>query len=1363
MDAADPMFILLVIVSVALSVIAWVKSSKVERLDEKLRALSKDLERLDEQIKKMNRRFSSEAPALPVSAPLPAAAQPSQTVDSQPLVSQRDTQPLPVVPFPSQAPEPLAKAVALQSAPMPPAAPPPPPPVVPKPIPVSLPSAPIVPFVQKVVPAPAPLPRPLPPPAVVPPRRSLEDFLGTQLFLKVGVAILVIGLVFAMGLVFQMVGPLGKVLMGYGGGLALLSGGMAFESRERYRTFGRALISGAWGILYFVTFAAGFLEASRVFHSKMIAIGALLLAGAAAVAFSLRYRREWTTVAAFLLIHLSLGIAAFQLKPDFNLSATLIVALAMSVLIWRTGWVRLLGLGVPATWFVVILWILSVPPGNLRFLPALIAMALGFQAALLVIKAEESDGEWLGLSQIGNFLGIFALGLRETQSLNLGWVWALGVGLAHLGFSFAHGRKKRHGLFLLTATTGLAALAFVTPLRLGLKHQLTPLMRLLGLELLLAAGIFLQERYFRILAYVGFSLTFLEILLLRSTSAGPERTLLLCAAGLLFLLNTTLVRTFWRKGCEGEMPGLAWAFSLSGTFLMALLAGLELPLVWLGPLFAATALVWILIAMARGLVDLAFEAAVLSLGGLVFLVSCYGLNPMPHRFMAGGLAVLFLAMAYGAQRLWLMHRLSSAWIAYFRWHLSLATLGGLVALIRMEVHGPWAAPVLLGLGIGFLASGLLMGWSELTAEGLCLGPVALLTALPSLTQPGKSLIRVSHRAWMLGLLAIGALGKGSLLRSLAPRWPWGDSLGFFEGGFGVLGATLLAFLILLEVPSAFIPAALMLQGLVWTLWVRQQPSMPRWGAALGIQGVAFVTFLSEAWPLQGAWGPVPIRSGAMLLALLSAFLIHWMLRGMASQTSPHRVVLSDLVSSETIHQMAGASLVCSSLVLAGLAFVDVPPVAVAATLMALGLVYLLWARWKPMAIRLHIATGFLILGFTALVSHAWWVQGFVGLFPARMVAVGVALGFAFGAQYLLERDSNRPGSRLLELVSWESLASAAGVLLLLGSLALALLIKMEAMARDKNLLVALAWALVGVLFLERQRAVKRGAWWYLGHLWLGAGYVHFLGVNLLQTGEWAAISLRLMTSLPMLGLLVYTYLTWVPAPEEEERGPWVRVGYFYGLQLAVALVLLYECPRAWVVALWALQALVSLIRGLRKQEAHWRRAALILAMATLVRALGVNLYLRDTFQEFRLNWVVLPLAVVFLLVGYVLLNRQRGRDDTDHLQQALGAGTSRFPWFAAQALLLFGFIWVEVSGTALTVWLSCFGLCMVGMGFFLKERVARLTGLGILSACILKLFFYDLRGLSGLPRVLSFSVLGVVLIVVSYTYTRFKERVETLL
>jgi uncharacterized membrane protein len=103
------------------------------------------------------------------------------------------------------------------------------------------------------------------------------------------------------------------------------------------------------------------------------------------------------------------------------------------------------------------------------------------------------------------------------------------------------------------------------------------------------------------------------------------------------------------------------------------------------------------------------------------------------------------------------------------------------------------------------------------------------------------------------------------------------------------------------------------------------------------------------------------------------------------------------------------------------------------------------------------------------------------------------------------------------------------------------------------------------------------------------------------------------------------------------------------------------------------------------------------------------------------------------------------------------------PWFLLQAALLFAFIWMEAAGKSLTMWLTIYGFAMVGLGFLFRERTSRLLGLGVLSACTLKLFLWDLRGLQGLARVGSFIVLGIVLIAVSFVYTRFKERMGRLL
>ena len=57
----------------------------------------------------------------------------------------------------------------------------------------------------------------------------------------------------------------------------------------------------------------------------------------------------------------------------------------------------------------------------------------------------------------------------------------------------------------------------------------------------------------------------------------------------------------------------------------------------------------------------------------------------------------------------------------------------------------------------------------------------------------------------------------------------------------------------------------------------------------------------------------------------------------------------------------------------------------------------------------------------------------------------------------------------------------------------------------------------------------------------------------------------------------------------------------------------------------------------------------------------------------------------------------------------------------------------------------------------------RLSGLALFLICIGKLFLHDLRELDTLSRILSFLVLGVVMMAASWVYTRYREKLRRLL
>jgi hypothetical protein len=94
------------------------------------------------------------------------------------------------------------------------------------------------------------------------------------------------------------------------------------------------------------------------------------------------------------------------------------------------------------------------------------------------------------------------------------------------------------------------------------------------------------------------------------------------------------------------------------------------------------------------------------------------------------------------------------------------------------------------------------------------------------------------------------------------------------------------------------------------------------------------------------------------------------------------------------------------------------------------------------------------------------------------------------------------------------------------------------------------------------------------------------------------------------------------------------------------------------------------------------------------------------------------------------------------------------------SLLLAILLFHEVSGSMLTTAWAVEALALLGAGFPLRDRMQRLSGLALFMICVLKLFLYDLRELETVSRILSFIVLGLILVGVSWMYTRFRDRIQ---
>lgn len=580
------------------------------------------------------------------------------------------------------------------------------------------------------------------PAAEAAPTGGFEELLGGTVFLRVGVATVVLALVFLLALTYGSVGAGGKLGIGLGGALAMLGAGLFAERRQGWVTFGRALIAGGWAMLYYDAFGAHFVPASAIIESPLGGVALLLLTAAAAVAFSLRYRSEWTTIAAFALIDLSLIAAVWFTDATFHLPAAAVVAVAASALAQRLGWWRLLLLASMSTWVAMgggmaVAWSQSVPPELpllATLLPGVVAW-VAFEVALLRGEAWGASSRTAGAVAVVDWFGGLglALALVWDRDPDLAWVPAGLFGLAWLAEAAWYRARGLRTPFVLSGVMGGGAMALVTPLRLGIEHDLVPLVRLAGLEVALTAGVLLRERWFRTLPLVALHLTALELLIFRQdafTVGSWEVHGMWLLGAALFYADAWLLRGLWSDALEEDevarVPWLTWtgAVLAVATVLMDLTdpqiaSGLGL----LALLLAAGA--------RQGSGDLAAQAGVI--GALAaWLGLLFGRPDMPYPASGAtrALPAALVGLAWAAGR-FDVPGLPGRALSERRSDLLagvLATAATALAFVWMWYEPPtiFVAAVVSLAALVWTAGGLLLRLRELAALGLALVPFAAL-------------------------------------------------------------------------------------------------------------------------------------------------------------------------------------------------------------------------------------------------------------------------------------------------------------------------------------------------------------------------------------------------------------------------------------------------------------------------------------------------------------------------------------------------------------------------------------------------------------------------------------------------------------
>jgi uncharacterized membrane protein len=85
---------------------------------------------------------------------------------------------------------------------------------------------------------------------------------------------------------------------------------------------------------------------------------------------------------------------------------------------------------------------------------------------------------------------------------------------------------------------------------------------------------------------------------------------------------------------------------------------------------------------------------------------------------------------------------------------------------------------------------------------------------------------------------------------------------------------------------------------------------------------------------------------------------------------------------------------------------------------------------------------------------------------------------------------------------------------------------------------------------------------------------------------------------------------------------------------------------------------------------------------------------------------------------------------------------------------------VSLRSAAISILLMSYALLLVGLGVAARSGVSRVLGLGLVGVVVLKLYLYDVWQLRRVYRVIAFTVLGALLLLTSFLYSRYRDKIE---
>jgi uncharacterized membrane protein len=233
----------------------------------------------------------------------------------------------------------------------------------------------------------------------------------------------------------------------------------------------------------------------------------------------------------------------------------------------------------------------------------------------------------------------------------------------------------------------------------------------------------------------------------------------------------------------------------------------------------------------------------------------------------------------------------------------------------------------------------------------------------------------------------------------------------------------------------------------------------------------------------------------------------------------------------------------------------------------------------------------------------------------------------------------------------------------------------------------------------------------------------------------------------------------------EKRGTEVRLAriLYAGLALTfVTLAIPIRLDGRWITIAWAVQGAVLIWSGLRAQFAalRWAGLALFVIVAGRLALIPIpadTFLLNERFATFAICVVCMALSC------YFAASSDEELDESESMNFVIAAVVANILAIAAFSLEVWdvfarmpslGIDRGHAQELALSMLWLVWALGLLGAGFWKKSQAIRWQALMLLGVVIVKVFLFDLSFLEKFYRIVSFLLLGLALMLISFYYQR---------